>query len=536
MSVLTVPPLEKPLWPTLGPQVCDMIEELCVYGPGDLRGQPAQLDDETRLLIYRMYEVFPHGDPRAGRRRFKRCGISLRKGSAKTEKAAWIAAIELHPEAPVRCDGFRRVGKLWEPVGRPVSDPYIPMVAYTEEQTEDLAYAALLVVVTEGPMADTFDAGLSRIMRADGKGKAVALASAPDARDGARTTFQHFDETHRFTLPRLKEAHRTMLANMAKRPIADPWTLETTTAFTPGESSVAESTYDYAKQVSSGAIVDSRLFYFHRWASEKHDITTKAGLKAAIDEASGPVSEWSDNEAIVEQFAAPDADISYLERVWLNRLVRATDRAFDAERWKQLARPDHVVAANAHISLGFDGARTRDTTALVATEISTGFQWLIGVWPGSSDTEQQELTANAVEVAVAELFKTYRVFRMYCDPFYWESYVRGWIGKHGKDKVVEWPTNRDRQLGILVRGYLNAMTTGEVTHRGDALFTEHIGNAYKRQTTAVDDEEKPLWVIAKERSDSPHKIDAAMAGALSWEARSHALADPKLLVRAPEVW
>ncbi len=28
-----------------------------------------------------------------------------------------------------------------------------------------------------------------------------------------------------------------------------------------------------------------------------------------------------------------------------------------------------------------------------------------------------------------------------------------------------------------------------------------------------DDDAKPLWVIEKERPDSPHKIDAAMAGA-----------------------
>jgi len=33
-----------------------------------------------------------------------------------------------------------------------------------------------------------------------------------------------------------------------------------------------------------------------------------------------------------------------------------------------------------------------------------------------------------------------------------------------------------------------------------------------------------MWVIYKERSDSPFKIDAAMAAILSWEARQDALA------------
>jgi hypothetical protein len=32
-----------------------------------------------------------------------------------------------------------------------------------------------------------------------------------------------------------------------------------------------------------------------------------------------------------------------------------------------------------------------------------------------------------------------------------------------------------------------------------------------------------LYYIRKERSDSPHKIDLAMAGILSWEARNDGL-------------
>src|SRR5688572_11489901 len=100
--ILTVPQ-DKVLYPTLGPLVCEWIEEKLVFGPGDLRGQPAILDDEKRGLIYRSYEIYPKGHEMEGRRRFKRVAYSLRKGSAKTELAAWIAAAELHPTAPVRC-------------------------------------------------------------------------------------------------------------------------------------------------------------------------------------------------------------------------------------------------------------------------------------------------------------------------------------------------------------------------------------------------------------------------------------------------
>src|SRR5690554_5600210 len=124
MAVLMVPPIEDgEHWPSLGGQVCDWIEDNLVFGPGDLRGEPAMLDDEKRALIWRMYEVYPPEHPQAGRRRFKRVALVLPKGTAKTELGAWIAATELHPSAPVRTIGWDDDG---EPIGGPVTDPYIP--------------------------------------------------------------------------------------------------------------------------------------------------------------------------------------------------------------------------------------------------------------------------------------------------------------------------------------------------------------------------------------------------------------------------
>jgi hypothetical protein len=131
---------------------------------------------------------------------------------------AWVAFAELHPDGPVRCDGFDTNGN---PVGRPVVDPYIPMLAVTAEQVEELAYGALYVMVTEGPDADLFDATNERIIRLSptgrADGKAVPLSNSPGSRDGARTTFQCFDEPHRLILPRMIEAHETMVANLEKR-------------------------------------------------------------------------------------------------------------------------------------------------------------------------------------------------------------------------------------------------------------------------------------------------------------------------------
>lgn len=522
MTILMCPALDKRPWPTLGIQVAAWMEAYLVHGPGDLRGRPYQLDDEKRGLIARAYEVHPKDSPQAGRRRFKRVGFSLRKGSSKTELMAAIAAAELHPEAPVRCRGWDGQGN---PIGGGVTDPFLALVAYTAEQSDELAYGALLVMLGEGPLRDDFDVGLTRILRKGGDGKAVSLANAPDARDGARITFQGFDETHRFTLPRLREAHRTMLANIPKRRLADAWSLETTTAPSPGESSVAEHTMDYAKLVVAGAVPDPQLFFYHREASDKHDLTTKKGIRAAVLEASGPVAEWSDIDGIVAQWDDPTADKTYLERVWLNRVVRSTERAFDSVRWRELAEPERVIPDGEHITLGFDGARYKDATALIATHVLAGFQWPIGIWQRPPRLDEWEVPVHEVEAAVDEAFTRWRVWRMYCDPPYWETHIHQWAGKYGDERVLVWWTNRARQIGNAVRAYDAALRAGELSHSGDALFTEHVGNAVRRLLPVTDDEQRRLWTIQKERDDSPLKIDAAMAGVLSWEARMHALAE-----------
>ena len=515
-----VPALDAEPWPTLGPQVVAFIEDNLVFGPGDLRGEQARVDAEKRALIYRFYEVYPQGHEQAGRRRFKRCAVSLRKGSAKTELLAWIAACELHPDGPVRCDGWDAAG---QPVGVGVTDPYVPMVAFTEEQSDELAYGALRVILQYSPLADDFDIGIERIMRVGGDGKAVSLASAPDARDGARTTFNVFDETHRFTLPRLKQAHRTMLANIPKRRLSDAWSLETTTAPAPGEGSVAEDTMDYARQVAGGKIADSRLFFFHRQAGDGHDLDTPEGIRAAVIEASGPVAEWSDIDGICEQWRDPTADRAYLERVWLNRLVRASERAFDAEKWRALADVGHVVPDGAKITLGFDGARYHDATALVGTEIATGFQWLIGCWERPQGIETWEVPVDEVEAAIDAAFQRWDVWRLYADPPYWETHVAQWAGQYGEKRCISWWTTRTKPMAYAIRGFVSAIASGELHHDGSAALTRHVGNACRRVLSMRDDQGVQLWTIYKERPDSPHKIDAAMAAILSWEARRDAL-------------
>lgn len=525
MSVFVVP-TPDPSWPTLGPAVASWMASHLVFGPGDLRGQPYYVDEEDAALLDCIFAVHPKGHAQEGRRMFNRAAIVRRKGTAKSEFAAAIAAAELAPDSPVRFDHWVRRGRAWDPVGRAVGDPFIPMVAYTEEQSDELAFAALLVMLSEGPFAKDYDFGLERIVRRDGTGKAVSLASAPSSRDGARTTFSVKDETHRWNSARHRQVHTTMLNNLPKRMASDPWELEITTRHEPGQKSVAESTEEYARAIAAGKIADPKLFFFLREASDTHDLGTDEGRRSAVEEATAESKRsWTNYAAILGLAQSPDNDFAYWQRVWLNRLVKGAERAFDAVAWAACARRAKHVPEGALITLGFDGSRYHDATALIATEVASGYQWPLGIWqrPDSLPPDQKwEVPAGQVETAVANAFATWNVWRLYADPPFWEGSVAQWAGRYGDKVVVEWWTNRTRQMSYALRSFATAIRAGDVSHDGDARLASHIGNAIRIDSGRFDDVGS-LFTIAKERPGSPHKIDSAMAACLSWEARMDAI-------------
>ena len=166
-----------------------------------------------------------------------------------------------------------------------------------------------------------------------------------------------------------------------------------------------------------------------------------------------------------------------------------------------------------------------DATGLVATHIATGYQWVVGVWECPYGHEDGwEVPAAEVDDAVAAMFERYDVWRMYADPPYWQSYVAQWQGRYGDERVIAWYTNRRRAMAYSLELYQSAIAERSLTHDGHAVLLRHIGNTQRHDLLQRDETGKPLWLIQKERPDSPQKIDLAMAAVLSWQARTDAVA------------
>jgi len=508
---LIVPEPDAEPWPTLGPEVCDWLEACLVHGPGDVLGEPITLTDELRCFIYRAYEVFPREHELAGRRRFKRVVLSRRKGVGKTEIAAWLAIGEMDPQAPVRCDGWHIQAGEWVPVGRPVLDPYIPMVAVTEEQVEDLAYGAVMEIVQRCELAGDYDVAIERVVHRHAPGKIQALASAPSARDGGRTSFQHFDESHLLISERHRQAHKTMLRNVPKRVEADAWSLETTTMYAPGEQSVAEAAHRYAELVRQGKVQDPRILFDHRQASERHEIRTKRGtvnnraVAAALREASGDAWEFTDVPSVIAQLQDPEVDEAEFRRYWLNQRRKAVRKWLSTDMFAQRAAR-REVAEGEQVVLAFDGSYSRDSTVLVgATVEPRPHVFLVAAWekPLSDPGGRWRTPRGEVIETLDRAMSYYEVVELAPDPPGWHREVEDWEADYG-EVVVRFETNQVRRFGPACDDFEQAVRDKELTHDNTEILSRHLGNcvAVKR---------RGYTVVTKSHPDSPDKIDSAVA-------------------------
>lgn len=493
-------------YPTLGYQVASLIQQTCVIPDGDHQGDPFVLTDEMLRFLLAFYRI----DPNAERFYFDR-GAQLTRPQ-KWGKGPFVGSIitaEANPDGPVRFDGWDAAG---EPVGRPWATPHIQVTAVSEDQTDNI-WRALKSMIELGPLHH-WDTGLARINLPTGGIIEPTTASA-SSRLGNPITFAAQDETQSWFAAnaghRLADTQRRNLAGMRGRWIA------TGNAWDPRTDSVAQKT---AESGEPGVLLDDI-------DAGTGSIRNKTERRRMIKRVYGD-SWWVDKERIDGEILALLArgEAAQAEQFFLNRKLAGEDAAFDPAAVEARTDTTHKPEPGSMITLGVDGARFQDALAIVATEVETGFQWPIGIWERPEDApDDYEHPADLIEGAFTEAFDNFYVWRAYIDPQKIENLVARWQGQFGEKRVIEWFTNRPRQICFAVRAFTDALAAGDESHDGDPVFRQHLKNAVKWKLNVWDEEHRmQLHTLSKVRHGSPLKIDAAMAAVISWEARQDAIA------------
>jgi len=327
-----VPPTD---WPTLGWTVIDWTETYLCHGPGDIQGEPLVWDDEWAQIILDAYRVFPKGHPNAGNRCVSYFGVSMPKGRAKSEFAGAIVCAELC--GPVRFDGWDANG---DPIGRPVTYPFIRPLATEEGQTGN-TYGNVQAMLEHArehfPDEWNFgqlDIGSTRTLVGKGgrNGEIRPSTAGAASKDGGKESFAVADEPHLYFLPELRQMHAMVRRNARKRKIAQPWMLATTTMFQPGQMSVAEDLYDEAEKVAGKPRKSFGFAWHHREGSiTDADWDDDSAQLVSLTEAYGPAAGWMDLAGMIEhEIRAPGSVEAENARYFHNIRWKGENRAIDS--------------------------------------------------------------------------------------------------------------------------------------------------------------------------------------------------------------
>lgn len=503
-------------FPTLGYQVGDWIEFSCVIPDGDHMGETYRLTEEMWRFLLWFYRL----NPDTGRFAYARGGQLVRP--QKWGKGPFASAIICaEAEGPVLFDGWDADG---EPVGRPWATPWIQVTATAEDQTDNV-WRSLQPMIELGPVAaDIPDTGKTRINLAGG-GIIEPVTAKAGTRLGQRVTFVVQDETHGW-LPgtggrSLADTQRRNVAGMGGR-----W-LETTNAWDPNESSVAQDT---AEEDADDV---------HR-----DHVQPPATLKLTVQRDRRKIlslvyrdSWWVDKDRIESEVVSLlDRDPGQAERYFANRIWSGDAVWMAEEQWKDRAAPNVIIDRREKITIGFDGSlgavkarRKPDATCLGASRVEDGHLFTLGVWeadrPDTDNLWTWEPNRNEIDKVLDETFDRYDVVLMWADPQHWQNDIGRWSAKYGATKVLERWTNNDDWMARELERLHTAVLNRDVTHDDDPRSTRHVLNAQRhvKRGAADPDGKKDRVLVSKKHRNSPDKIDMVPTWVLAYAARAHVL-------------
>jgi phage terminase large subunit-like protein len=372
------------------------------------------------------------------------------------------------------------------------------------------------------------DSGLTRIYAGkNNERKLVPVSSESTTLEGARPTFIIADEPHLWT--QSTGGHRLIQVckrNLAKSKGGRSRLIITTNSFLPGEESVLEREYEVFKAVQEGRARNTGVLWDSIESDDPvPDLGDEEALRAALVDARGD-AVWLDVDRLIQEIYDGTIAPELSRRFHLNQVVAAGDAWLSHQEVDQAVTHDRIPD-RAIVAIGFDGSRSHDATALVATDVKTGHCELLGVWekPDMPGHDDWVVPRDQVDSAVQEAFNRFRVAAMFCDLAYWESYVDKWSDEHREDLFIKGSAQgamafdmrkSERQFTEECEAVNDAFVQGEITIGTHPALVRHLKNARRRVNQYG-------VRFNKESRESKNKVDAATALVIARRARRIAL-------------
>lgn len=507
---------------SLGWGVINWLYEYVLTPGGPDAGQPFMPTLEQARFIVWWYAVDENG------RWLYRSGTLRRlKGWGKDPLAGALSLVELC--GPVEFSHFEN----GQPVGKPKYDPWVQIAAVSQDQTRNTF--TLFSSLVSPKLKEEYGIDIHKTIVYDRRGKMIeGVTSSPLALEGKRPTFIIQNEIQWWVEANDGKAMRDVIdGNVTKSAYGTCRALSICNAHVPGQDSVGEDDWEAFLKVQAGEAVDTGLLYDALEAPPDTPVSEIPAydedpegfeegiekLKAGLEVARGD-AKWLDLDIIVSSILDIRNPVSESRRKFLNQVNAAEDSWISRKEWDS-CQSSVVLKPGDKITLGFDGSKSNDHTALCACRVEDGAIFLLNTW----NPEKQPggvIPRESVDAAVRSAFERYTVVGFRADVHEFESYVDEW----GKDfkwvvKVKASPNNpvafdmrgQKKRFALDCERFLDAVLEQELTHDGNPRLRWYIGNAQRHPTNydAVS--------IRKESKDSSRKIDGAVTAVLAFGAR-----------------
>jgi phage terminase large subunit-like protein len=453
------------------------------------------------------------------------------KGHGKDPLAAALALAELC--GPVAFDFFDLKG---DPVGKPRHAAWIQVVAVSQDQTRNTM--SLFPVMVSQQLKREFKLEVNKtIIYSAAGGRIEAVTSSPHSMEGNRPTFVIRNETQWWIESNDGHALANVIeGNVSKIPGSR--TLSICNAHIPGEDSVAERDYDAWQAVRSGQAVDVGTLYDALEApadtpvseipSQREDPAGYAAgvqrLREGIEIARGD-SIWLPVDSILESVLDVRNPVTESRRKFLNHVTATEDAWIAPYEWDAIAETGAELVVGDRITLGFDGSKSSDWSALVACRVEDGTLFLIKAW-NPVKYPNGEVPREDVDAAVRSCFEKFDVAGFRADVKEFEAYVDQWSRDFKRKlRVNATPGNpvafdmrgNTKRFALDCERFLDAVLERELSHDGNSVLRQHVLNA-RRHPTNFD-----AIAIRKASKDSSRKIDAAVCAVLAYGSRQDLL-------------
>jgi phage terminase large subunit-like protein len=416
-----------------------------------------------------------------------------------------------------------RVGPGGEAVPHPA--PWIQIAAVSRDQTRTTMRLFPSLFSPDAAERYALDTNREIIYAGGGRGVIEAVTSSPDSLEGGRATLVIRNETQNWRSSNAgHEMAEVIDGNLAKSRDGAARALSLCNAHVPGEDSVGEREWDAYQAIAAGRTRLRDVLYVAVEAPPDTQLDDEESLRAGLVAARGDAT-WLDTDRHIAEIWDPRTSPSEGRRKYLNQIVAAEDAWVAPFEW-DARRVSATLEDGELITLGFDGSKSDDHTALVATRISDGCLIPLGVW----DPEQfgGEAPREAIDGTVAKTFELYDVVGFYADVAEWESYIDAWrrtygaklAARAGEKHPIAWDMrSRHQAFTRAAESFHDAIVEGALTHNGDDRLAEHVKNARRRPNR---------WGVSfgKEHRESSRKVDALAAAVLSRIAWADFLALP----------